>query len=297
MMQPEAIRSLLFVPGDREAIILKALDSEADAVILDLEDSVAPERKAQARQTALAVLQEVDRRGKAVFVRVNAFDTGMVAVDAAATLAGRPWGVMLPKSQGPAEVQRLSHMLDALEAREGIVPDSTRILTVATETAAATQALSRPAGAGQHRLWGMLWGGEDLAADLGATANRDDSGAYSDPFRHARTQCLFAANALSVAAVDAVHTDFRDLATLEQECRLALRDGFVAKAAIHPAQVAVINRVLTPDPARLDWARQVMALLQDQGVARLDGRMIDIAHKRIAARLLARAAALATRGS
>lgn len=296
-MTGEGIRSLLFVPGDREDLILKALASAADAIIVDLEDAVAPERKAAARAVARQVLDGADRCGKAVFVRLNAFDTGLTAGDAASILGGRPWGVVLPKAHGPAEVVRLSHMLDALEAREEIEAGATRILTVATETAASTLALASPAGEGQERLWGMLWGGEDLAAALGAMANRDEEGRYTFPYRFARSQCLYAANATGIAAVDAVYTDFRDPGGLETEVRAALRDGFVAKAAIHPAQVEIINRVLTPDEGQLDWARQVVALLADRGVARLDGRMVDIAHKRIALRLLSRAAALEAAGA
>ena len=296
-MTGEGIRSLLFVPGDREDIILKALASAADAVIIDLEDAVAPYRKAAARQVTRQVLDQAERGGKAVFVRLNAFDTGLTATDAAAVLGGRPWGVVLPKAHGPTEVARLSHMLDALEAREAVEAGTTRILTVATETAAATLSLAAPGGEGQERLWGMLWGGEDLAAALGAMANRDAEGHYTFPYRFARSQCLYAANATGIAAVDAVYTDFRDPAGLEAEVRAALRDGFVAKAAIHPAQVEIINRVLTPDDGQLDWARRVVELLADRGVARLDGRMVDIAHKRIALRLLSRAAALEAAGS
>lgn len=291
----EAVRSLLFVPGDREDLVLKALASEADAVIIDLEDAVAPERKPAARAVTRAVLDGADRKGKTVLVRLNAFDSGLTAVDAAAVAGGRPYGVMLPKAGGHQDVVRLSAMFDALEAREEMEAGSTRIVTVATETAAATLALSTPAGPDQHRLAGMLWGGEDLAATLGSFANRDENGHYTFPYRFARSQCLYAASALGVAAIDAVYTDFRDLQGLEAEARAALRDGFVAKAAIHPAQAAVINRIFTPQESQLDWARQVVALLADRGVARLDGRMVDIAHKRIAERLLARAAALGTK--
>ncbi len=293
MMQVAALRSLLFVPGDSERMILKALGSPADAVILDLEDAVAPERKAAARGVAAEVLAGADRQGKAVLVRLNAFDTGLTAGDAAAVLPGRPDAVMLPKAEG-GQVARLGHVLEGLEARDGIDPGATRILTVATETAAATLALSAPQGI--DRLAGLLWGGEDLSAALGVSANRDEDGAYTFPFQFARSQCLYAANALGVAAIDAVYTDFRDAEGLERETRAALRDGFTAKAAIHPGQCEVINRVLTPDPGRLAWARQVVALLADRGVARLDGGMIDIAHKRIAQRLIARAEALEGRG-
>ena len=286
-MEAAFIRSLLFVPGDSEAKMLKALSSDADAVIVDLEDAVAPEAKEFARTVTADVLAQADRNGKPVFVRLNAFDTAMTAIDLAAVMAGRPWGVVLPKCTGGADIARLSHFLEALEAREGIDPGTTRILTVATESATATLALSVPLVA--SRLWGLLWGGEDLAASLGALANRDETGVYTFPYQFARAQCLYAANAAGAQAVDAVYTDFRDMSGLEAECQAAVRDGFNAKAAIHPAQCSVINRVMTPTDQQLDWARMVMSVLASAGVARLDGRMIDIAHKRIAERMLQRA--------
>lgn len=290
-MAGAGIRSLLFCPGDNETLILKALASPADAVIVDLEDAVAPANKGRARALTAEILAGAARGGKAVFVRLNAFDTGLTATDLAAVLAPRPWGVMLPKCEGATEVRRLAHYLEVIEARDGIDPGSTRIATVATETAASVLGLGRPDG-GSDRLWGMLWGGEDLSAALGAMGNRDGAGAYTFAYQFARSQCLYAANALGAVAIDAVYTDFRDPAGLEAETRLALRDGFGAKAAIHPAQVEIINRMLTPAAEQLAWARQVMALLDTEAVARMDGKMIDLAHKRIAARLLARAEAL-----
>lgn len=289
-MEAPAIRSLLFVPGDREALILKALASQADAVIIDLEDAVAPEKKAVARGVTRETLMGADRRGKPVFVRVNAFDTGMTAGDLAAVMAAKPWGIALPKCQGGADLDRLSHGLDALEARDEIAAGATRIMTVATETAAATLALSRPEPGAGKRVWGMLWGAEDLSASLGAMSNRDETGEYAFPYQFARSQCLYAANAIGVEPIDAVYTDFKDMEGLEREARAGLRDGFTAKAAIHPAQAEVINRVMTPTAAQLDWAARVVALLAERGVAPLDGRMIDLAHKRVAERMLSRAA-------
>lgn len=286
------IRSLLFCPGDNEKLIGKALASAADAVIVDLEDAVAPENKARAREVTREVLSGGGRGTKPVLVRLNAFDTGLTAGDLAAVMPARPWGVMLPKAEGAADLDRLAHFLEALEAREGGEPGATRIMTVATETAGAVLNLARPQSGADARIWGLLWGGEDLSASLGALANRDEGGAYTFPYQHARAQCLYAANAIGAAAVDAVYPDFRDLEGLEVEAKAGLRDGFTAKAAIHPAQVEVINRVMTPSAAQLDWARQVVELLADVGVARIDGKMVDIAHKRIAERLLGRWAAI-----
>jgi citrate lyase subunit beta / citryl-CoA lyase len=291
-MQAGAIRSLLFVPGDSERKISKALASEADAVILDLEDAVAPEAKPAARRLVGEILGDADRQDKPVFVRLNAFDTGMTLMDLAAVMAGRPWGVVLPKCTDASDIERLSYALEALEAREDIPAGSTRILTVATETAAATLNLGRQSFAANARLFGMLWGSEDLAASLGAGSNRDEGGAYTFPYQLARSQCLYAAMALNAVAVDAVYTDFQDLAGLERETLQALRDGFRAKAAIHPGQVEVINRVMTPSAAEVSWATQVVALLDEVAVARLDGKMIDLAHKRIAESTLQRASSL-----
>ncbi|MFC7706317.1 HpcH/HpaI aldolase/citrate lyase family protein [Plastorhodobacter daqingensis] len=291
-MTEPAIRSLLFVPGDSEKLIAKALASQADAVIVDLEDSVAPENKGRARDVTAEVLGGREPGGKPVFVRVNAFDTGMTCHDLAAVVGVSPWGVVLPKCESMAEIARLSHQLEALEAREGAETGATRIMTVATETAAATLRLGAAEADPTGRLWGMLWGGEDLSATLGAQTNRDDAGSYTFPYQFARSQCLFAANALGVVAVDSVYVDFRDPEGLAAETRQGLRDGFSAKAAIHPAQVEMINEVMTPTPEQLDWARQVTTLLQDRAVARIGSKMVDLAHKRIAERLLTRAAAL-----
>ncbi|MBE2276424.1 MAG: CoA ester lyase [Rhodobacteraceae bacterium] len=286
------MRSLLFVPGDNEKLIVKALASEADAVIVDLEDAVSPDHKPRARQICREVLGARHCNGKPVFVRVNGFDTDHTARDLAAVMGGFPSGIVLPKCEHADDIGRLSHGLEVLEARDGAEIGRTRIVTVATETALATLQLSGPRVDPTGRLWGMLWGGEDLSASLGAQSNRDEHGAYTFPYQYARSQCLFAANALGVVAIDAVYPDFRDLTGLADETRLALRDGFGAKAAIHPAQIAVINQILTPTADQLDWANEVMLLLQDRGVARMDGKMVDLAHKRVAQRMLARAAAL-----
>lgn len=292
-MQDAGIRSLLFVPGDNEKMIHKALASPADAVIVDLEDAVMPSRKGYARGLLAELLPAVGRTEKPVVVRVNSFETGMTGADLAAVVPAAPWGVMLPKWQQASDTVRLGHYLEALEAQQVRGTGETRILLVATETAQAVLALGRHGG--HSRLWGMLWGGEDLSASLGAASSRDGGGRYSFPFRHARAQCLYAASAWGAAPIDSVHTDLKDLAALESETEDAVRDGFVAKAAIHPAQVEVINRVMTPTDAQLDWSRRVVELLQDEAVARLDGRMIDLAHKRMAERLLQRAAAIAGR--
>ena len=205
------MRSLLFVPGDDERKIAKGLAGAADALILDLEDAVATQRKGAAREICAATLASADTRKKC-FVRINALDTAHALLDLCAIIKARPFGIMLPKCSGGDDVRLLSHYLTALEAREGLPTGEIRILPIVTETGASLFGMSSYNHPPLSRLYGMLWGAEDLAADVGAITNRDEAGAYAAPYLLARSLCLFAATTASVIAVDAVYTHFRDLA-------------------------------------------------------------------------------------
>jgi len=285
------MRSLLFVPGDDERKIAKALDSTADALILDLEDAVAPQRKAAARELCVSVLQSA-KTSKALFVRMNALDLADAALDLNAVVGAQPFGIVLPKCRHGEDLRRLTNELGTMEARTGVVPGSIRILPIVTETAASLFGLATYAELASPRLFGMMWGGEDLAADIGAIANREASGRYTAPFQIARALCLLGAAAASVLPVDAVYTDFRDSEGLKAEALEGLRSGFGAKAAIHPAQVDVINEAFTPSPADIASAQSVIAAFDsagDAGVASLNGRMLDRPHLRSAQRVLERA--------
>ncbi|MEY8842567.1 CoA ester lyase [Cribrihabitans sp. XS_ASV171] len=268
-------RSWLFVPGHSARMMEKARDAGADALILDLEDAVAPDEKRAARATVAGFL--ADKPALPCFVRVNALETGMTAEDVTAVRDGAD-GFVLPKCEGRSDIAALAGMT-------GEAP----ILAIATETARGVRALmaedwSHPA------LMGLAWGAEDLAADLGASANRDGSGRYLSPFRLARDAMLFAARAARVAAIDAVHTDFRDAAGLAAEAREAEVLGFSAKLAIHPAQIGPIHEAFTPSPERVAWARRVVeAMSGGRGVASLDGQMLDRPHLRQAEAILERA--------
>ncbi len=286
------MRSLLFVPGDSPRKLDKALTCGADALILDLEDSVAPGAKAAARETVAAFLDEAkgrQRRPK-LFVRVNALDTGLTDLDLDTVMRAAPDGVMLPKAAGGADVSHLSVKLAVREAEYDLPGGGTAILPIATETARSLFLLGSLAGS-SARLLGIAWGAEDLSADLGAETNRDAAGAYTDPYRLARSLTLFAAAAAGVDAVDTVFTDYRDPEGLAAECEAARRDGFAAKMAIHPDQVATINAAFTPTPAAIEGARAVVAAFAANpgaGVVGLGGRMVDRPHLRRAERVLAR---------
>jgi citrate lyase subunit beta/citryl-CoA lyase len=279
-------RSFLFVPADSERKLTKGLDSGADALILDLEDSVAAANRPTARKLAREFLDAHDGGRIARYVRVNPLASGLALDDLAATVAGRPDGVLLPKCV-PDDVRTLDHYLSAFEAAAGNPVGTTRIVAIATETPAAVFALGNYAGA-SPRLEAVTWGAEDLSACIGGS-NRTLDGAYDGPYQLARSLCLLAAAAAGVAAVDTIYTDFRDEGGLKAECAAARRSGFVGKMAIHPAQLAAINGTFSTSAAERDWAERVIAAFAanpDAGTLALDGKMIDKPHLVLARRLL-----------
>ncbi len=294
------IRSFLFVPADSEKKLAKVDDCGADAVILDLEDAVAPEQKPRARQMAAEFLaQRGGERRPQLWVRVNPLDSGMTEGDLAAIIAGRPDGIIQPKTNRPADVGALSAMLDALEAQHGLPPGAIAIIPVATETAIAPFHLGDYATAGLSRLAGLSWGAEDLATAIGATTNRDADGEWLFTFRMVRSLTLLAAHAAGVQAIETLHADFRDEEGLRRTSLAARAEGFGGRLAIHPAQVAIINQCFTPTMAEVEDARRVLdafAASPGAGTVGLDGRMLDIPHRRQAERIIAEARAFGLGG-
>jgi citrate lyase subunit beta/citryl-CoA lyase len=282
------MRSLLFVPGDSPGKLDKALRSGADALILDLEDSVAPPQKGAARRTALSFLREQHGATRPLlYVRINPVATPLCAGDLDVVMTGVPDGIVLPKASGGSDVVVLAARLSVREALHGIDDGATRVIPIATESAASIFGLGTYKNA-SPRLAGLTWGAEDLAADTGATATRVD-GVWSEPVLVARSLALFAATAAGVAAIDTVHTDFRDLEGLKRECAAAARDGFSGKLAIHPDQVAIINETFSPSAEAIEQAEQIVAAFTasgDAGVTTLDGRMLDRPHLIAAERVL-----------
>lgn len=280
------MRSMLFVPGDSPRKFEKASTSNASALILDLEDSVAGEKKAEARGLTRAMLG-ARRQSQHLYVRVNALDTGMTLQDLAAVMPAAPDGIVLPKSQGGDDIRQLAHWLDAFEAAAGSQAGSTRIVAVATETAASVFGLGGYKNS-SPRLAGLMWGAEDLAASLGASEN-SSGGVFHSPFRLARDLCLMGAAAAEVAAIDTVYTDIDNLVGLEAETRAARRDGFTVKALIHPKHVDIVNAAFEPSDAERAWAETIVAAFaanSELGTFRLDGKMIDKPHLRAARKVL-----------
>ena len=287
------MRSMLFVPGDSPSKLAKGLAAGADALIIDLEDSVALSAKQAARDVTLGFLKEARAAASRplLLVRVNGLTTGLIDADLDAVMQGAPDGIVLPKTEGGHDATHLGAKLAVREAENDLPDGGTRIHAIATETAKGVFALGTFAGA-THRLASIAWGAEDLSADLGAETNREESGRFAAPYRLARALTLMGAAAAQVMAVDTVFTNFRDLDGLGAECEAARRDGFVAKMAIHPAQVPVINAAFTPTPQAIARAQAIVAAFAANpgaGVIGLDSEMLDMPHLRRAERTLARA--------
>jgi citrate lyase subunit beta / citryl-CoA lyase len=289
------MRSLLFVPADSPKKLDRGMTSGADALIVDLEDSIAPEGKARARQSAAAFLKEASTVAARPYlvVRINGLQTGLTDADLDAVAPARPDAIMLPKAEGGASVVHADAKLAVREAESGLPDGHIKIVPIATETAAAMFLAGTFAGV-SARLSALTWGAEDLSAELGAETNRDADGNYLDPYRLARALCLAGAAAARVPAIDTVFIDFRDSEGLRRDCDAARRDGFTAKLAIHPAQVPIINEVFTPTPQAIAQAQAIVdafAANPGAGTIGIGGVMADQPHLIRAQRVLARARA------
>ena len=283
------MRSWLFAPGDSEKKMGKAIASDADIALLDLEDSVVPERKAEARTMVAEAIAACDNRAR-VWVRINPLSGGLTEGDLDAIMAARPGGVFLPKAEGGEDVATLDAMLTAREEAAGIAPGSTKVAALVTETAAAMFTTGTYAGA--PRLVAMSWGAEDLSSELGARVQRGENGEYLPIFELARSLCLLGAVKAGVAPIETVQPEFRDLEALEKRARAVRAQGFRGMLAIHPAQVAPINAAFTPSAEEIAHARAVVQAFADNpgaGTVALDGNMLDRPHLALAERLLAEA--------
>jgi citrate lyase subunit beta/citryl-CoA lyase len=286
------MRSLLFVPADSGPKLDKAMASGADAIIIDLEDSIVPERKDAARAAALAFLKahNTKKDRPRLLVRINGLDTGMTDADLDAIIAGAPDAVVFPKAEGGASIVHLDAKLTAREALAGLPEGTIKVLAQSVESAAGLF-LAGTFRDASPRLIGMTWGPEDLAAELGAESNREADGTLTDPYRLARAMCLYGAAAATLTAIETVYVDFRNTEGLRRDTEMARRDGFTGRLAIHPAQVPVINAVFTPTPEQIEKAKAVIAAFAAQpgaGAVGIDGKMYDRPHLVRAQELLAR---------
>jgi citrate lyase subunit beta/citryl-CoA lyase len=281
-----------FVPGGQDRLLEKSLALPADALVLDLEDAVASERKHEAREAVRGWLAQRDFGARERIVRINPMDSGLGEADLDAVLGAAPDAIMLPKVRGAEDLHALDARLSQLEVQHGLAAFSVKVIPIATETPEAV--LHLPEIARAPRVDALTWGGEDLSAALGARRNRGDDGRYLDVFRHARVSTLLAAAAAGIEAIDAVYTDFRDLEGLRAESNEAADMGFDGKLTIHPDQIPVVNEVFAPSSAAIAEAQRLVEAFQahqhqGRGVFALDGQMIDAPHMERARKLLERA--------
>jgi citrate lyase subunit beta/citryl-CoA lyase len=282
----QMIRSFLFVPADSERKLQKAGGVGADALILDLEDSVAAQARPAARELAREYVEDKDN----VWVRINPIDTDDAAADLDAVVPSAPAGIVLPKPRSAAAAVELDERLSELESKSNIEVGSTKILPLCTEHPEALFTLNSYIGA-TDRLFGLSWGAEDLSAAVGALDNRDENGDWLPTYEMARSFCLLAAAAAQVAAFDTVFTDYKDTDGLRRYASNARRDGFSGMLAIHPSQVALINTAFEPSAEELEHAARIVELFEANpgaGTIGMDGKMIDRPHLLQARRLLDR---------
>ena len=283
-----ARRSWLFVPGDSERKLAKGPATGADILILDIEDSVSPARKPVARKMIADYLSSAARNGAPLWVRINGLHTPYWRDDVEAAMAGAADGIVLPKPRSPADVFAVAELMDRLEDPGRGEP--ARILALAGETARGLMSLHeyRP---GLPRLTALSWGSEDLGTDVGALRRRRDDGSLLPLYEVARALTLTAATVADVDAIEAVYADFRNLDGFRQFAEEALEMGYVGGAAIHPAQVEVLNEVFTPSDDQLAEAREIIAEFErsgETGVLSIRGKMVDQPHLAQARKLLLR---------
>lgn len=283
------LRSLLFVPGDSDKKFAKASGGNADVLVLDLEDAVAPARKPEARDNVAAWLDRASECSARLFVRPNPLDSGLFDQDLAAVVRPGLAGLLVPKANGAADIAAIAVKLDTLETLAGLEPKTVKVAVVATETPYAMFNLGSYTPP-HPRLLALTWGAEDLSSAIGAIDNKEADGSWTFPYQVARAQCLFAAAASGVAPVETLYANFRDPDGLEQDCRRARRDGFLGRIAIHPDQVDIINRCFSPSAEEVAHARRIVdafAAHPELGTIGVDGKMYDIPHLKAAHKTLA----------
>jgi citrate lyase subunit beta/citryl-CoA lyase len=288
------VRSFLFSPADSERKLQKALNSGADAVIFDLEDSVVAAKRPDARKIAA---DNINARSD-VWVRINPLDTEDADLDLEAVLPAKPAGIVLPKPENAGDLIDLGARLDELEAVAGTGIGTTKILAICTERPSALFSLGGYVGA-SPRLAGLSWGAEDLSAAVGASESRDKLGNWLAPYQLARSLCLFAAAAAEVAAIDTIHANFDDETGLQRHAANARRDGFTGMLAIHPVQIEIINEAFRPSKAEIIHARRVLEVFAanpDAGTLAIDGAMVDRPHFLQAQRIVALAESIECKG-
>ncbi|MDA0281580.1 MAG: CoA ester lyase [Proteobacteria bacterium] len=283
-------RSIHFVPGGNEKMLNKALGLAADSLILDLEDSVTPDRKGIARDEVCDWLANADFKNQEKLVRINPMDSEWGREDLEAVLQHRPDGIVLPKVLDLKAVHAVDQLIINQEKIAGADYSDIKLLLIGTEMAAAVFNLAQMVN--HERVDGVTWGAEDLSVSLGARAKRDEQGNYLEVFSFVRSMCLLAAVAAKVQPIDAVYVDIKNTAGLAKECKTAADMGFTAKLTIHPDQIDIVNEAFTPSAAEIEAATALVAAFEEQEALgamafKFDGEMVDVPHLKRAQQVLA----------
>ena len=284
-------RSIHFVPGGNERMLNKALGLAADSLILDLEDSVTPDRKGIARDEVCDWLANADFKNQEKLVRINPMDSEWGREDLEAVLQHRPDGIVLPKVLDLKAVHAVDQLIINQEKIAGADYSDIKLLLIGTEMAAAVFNLAQMVN--HERVDGVTWGEEDLSVSLGARAKRDEKGNYLEVFSFVRSMCLLAAVAAKVQPVDAVYVDIKNTVGLAKECKTAADMGFTAKLTIHPDQIDIVNEAFTPSAAEIEAAAALVAAFEEHEALgamafKFDGEMVDVPHLKRAQQVLAR---------
>lgn len=274
------IKCPLFVPADSQKKLDKAINTNADCLFIDLEDSVVDENKQNAREIARQFIKENKQTKMKLYVRINALNTKWCEDDIKIIMEAKPHGIILPKSQSGMDVSKLDAILRVYEFKNKIEDGKTRIIAIITETALATLQAGQYKDASE-RLVAMAWGGEDLSVEVGAKEKRKKNGEYNDMLRFARIQTLLGAIAADVQPLDAIYDNIKDQKGLKKECEQAYRDGFKGKMAIHPNQIDIIKNAFTPSKNEIEKAQKIIKEFKKNkniGVIQIDGKMLDKPH-------------------
>ena len=288
-------RSLHFVPGGNEKMLQKSLATNADVLVLDLEDAVTPDRKADVRRVVAQWLRDAPFADKEKTVRMNPLDTPWGLADLETTMETPPDAYLVPKPETLDGLNQIDAELTRLEQRYGHSPRSVGLILI-VETPRGV--LNAPTFAACPRVTALTWGAEDLAASLGAASNRSAGGHFLPVYQHARTTTLLAANASGVQGIDTVYVNFKDMPGFERDCAAAANDGFSGKLSIHPQQIDVINAAFTPSAQQVAEAQALIDAFEEAQAAgkmafSFNGSMVDAPHLNRAKSLLARARAIA----
>ena len=283
-------RSIHFVPGGNEKMLNKALGLAADSLILDLEDSVTPDRKGIARDEVCDWLANADFKSQEKLVRINPMDSEWGREDLEAVLQHQPDGIVLPKVLDLKAVLAVDQLIINQEKIAGADYGDIKLLLIGTEMAAAVFNLAQMVN--HERVDGVTWGAEDLSVSLGARAKRDEHGNYLEVFSFVRSMCLLAAVAAKVQPIDAVYVDIKNTEGLAKECKTAADMGFTAKLTIHPDQIDIVNEAFTPSVAEIEAATALVAAFEEQQAKgamafKFDGEMVDVPHLKRAQQVLA----------